>query len=408
VTVQQVIPESVTVEISELVARLKEPVPPAEPFSAELIGFAASFSRAIFQNRAAAAYPELQALAFWMRKAELVRLQQEFEAALTTDVVKSPRGLVFHLPPANVDTIFVYSWLLAVLAGNRNLIRLSQRATPQTELLCSIFQSVLDSSSGEALRANTVMVRYGHDREITAAFSALCDVRVIWGGDRTVNLIRAIPLPPHAKEITFSDRSSLAVLNGEAYLDLDDAARQHMAAQFFNDVFWFDQMACSSPRLVVWTNPAAAAQAAPLFLQHLAAELERKKFALPAGAWLEKFDFACRAILDMPVRGFSSAPGVVMLDLDTMQGLGREHCGHGLLFQAAVEHLTDLAPFLVRQDQTLAHAGFSGDELRALARRLGGRSIDRMVPLGQALQFHRYWDGYDLLEEFTRRVHIQI
>ncbi|MFC6804089.1 acyl-CoA reductase [Deinococcus caeni] len=38
-----------------------------------------------------------------------------------------PRGLVFHVPPANVDTIFIYSWLMSVLAGNRNVIRLSSR-----------------------------------------------------------------------------------------------------------------------------------------------------------------------------------------------------------------------------------------------------------------------------------------
>jgi hypothetical protein len=29
------------------------------------------------------------------------------------------------------------------------------------------------------------------------------------------------------------------------------------------------------------------------------------------------------------------------------------------------------------------------------------------VPIGQALQFHRYWDGYDLLQEFCRCVYIE-
>jgi hypothetical protein len=32
--------------------------------------------------------------------------------------------------------------------------------------------------------------------------------------------------------------------------------------------------------------------------------------------------------------------------------------------------------------------------------------VDRIVPVGQALQFQRFWDGYDLLQELTRHVYI--
>ena len=34
----------------------------------------------------------------------------------------------------------------------------------------------------------------------------------------------------------------------------------------------------------------------------------------------------------------------------------------------------------------------------------GGRGIDRLVPVGQALSFHRFWDGYDLIRELVRHV----
>ena len=30
-----------------------------------------------------------------------------------------------------------------------------------------------------------------------------------------------------------------------------------------------------------------------------------------------------------------------------------------------------------------------------------------MVPVGHALDFNRIWDGYDLLQEFTKRVSIR-
>jgi hypothetical protein len=38
-------------------------------------------------------------------------------------------------------------------------------------------------------------------------------------------------------------------------------------------------------------------------------------------------------------------------------------------------------------------------------RAANGRGVDRIVPFGEALTFGRFWDGYDLLAELTRRVH---
>jgi len=37
---------------------------------------------------------------------------------------------------------------------------------------------------------------------------------------------------------------------------------------------------------------------------------------------------------------------------------------------------------------------------------LNGRALDRIVPIGQALQFGRFWDGNDLLQAFCRQVFI--
>jgi hypothetical protein len=50
-------------------------------------------------------------------------------------------------------------------------------------------------------------------------------------------------------------------------------------------------------------------------------------------------------------------------------------------------------------------SGFAGDELARFVRAVNGRGIDRIVPFGEALTFGRFWDGYDLLQELTRRVH---
>ena len=121
----------------------KAPRIPPVPFNDDIIAFCADFSRRLFRDPAAALYPELQALAFWMRKAELTRLADEFTQLQKPGALLVPRGLVFHVPPANVDTIFVYSWLVSVLTGNRNIIRLSPRAADQTVIICRVFNEAM-------------------------------------------------------------------------------------------------------------------------------------------------------------------------------------------------------------------------------------------------------------------------
>jgi hypothetical protein len=251
------------------------------------------------------------------------------------------------------------------------------------------------------------VLRYGHDPAITAELSAMCDVRVIWGGNAAVSAIRAVPLPYHAKEIAFPDRSSLSVLHAEQYLGLEERQSRELAHAFYNDVFWFDQMACSSPRQLVWVGSAERVKvAARQFIESLAAMTESRGYRVAAGAWLQKFVFTCRAILEQPVASVASNRTMTVLELDQMASPPEEHCGSGLLFQVRADNLLDLVPHLHRRDQTLSHFGFSEDQLRALAMALGGRAIDRIVPIGRALDFHRYWDGYDLVREFTRAVWI--
>jgi hypothetical protein len=402
-TVEQVVPAAGKVKLFDALASLLKRES-FEPFSDEIIEFCASFSRAIFKDHEALQFPELQALAFWMRRAELIRLREAFGALERPDALLAPRGVAFHIPPANVDTIFIYSWLLSVLAGNRNIIRLSLRVSPQTEILCRLFNQTLEATP-DSLKDSTLMIRYGHEREITQALSAVVDVRVIWGGDASVNAVRSVPLPPHARELTFPDRFSFAVLRASAFLQLED--RRPLAEQFFNDTFWFDQMGCSSPRLVFWCgSPEDTAQAAALFLEAVRQHAVQKNYQVQTATRLSRFTFACLAAMEGSASSYQDLTELTVLGLERFEQLSREHCGGGLLFQYRVENLLEIAPFVNRRDQTMTYFGFDKSELTNFARKLKGRGIDRIVPTGQALNFNRFWDGNDLLLEFMRYVYI--
>lgn len=369
------------------------------PFSAERMAFAADLSRAL--SKRGRGRPEVQALAFWMRKAEVQRLARSFDGLQSQTVRLMPRGTVFHVPPANVDTLFVYSWLLSLLTGNRNVVRLSSRIADSGDLIIDVIAEVLNAYPGVA--ASTRMVTYGHETEITAALSTACDTRVIWGGDETVRTIRSVPLPVHATELTFPDRFSLAAMSAPFYAGLAQAGRDDLAVRFFNDSYVFDQLACSSPRLLVWVgHPGALAQD---FFHRVAQVAEARGYRADARAAVAKLGEAYAAMIDMPVTAYSRiGEAVTVLGVRDFPSVRGAFCGAGFFYQMQVESLLELVPHIQRTDQSMSVAGLEHADLLAFVEALVGRGIDRVVPFGQALRFDRVWDGRDLLQEFTRRV----
>jgi hypothetical protein len=405
--VEQVVPVAPAVELASVLAPLtSRDTPSLAPFSEEAVTYCDAVSRAILRTPQARRDPALVALAYWMRKAEVRRLAGEFAALETSETVLLPRGLVFHVPPTNVDTMFVYSFVLSLLLGNRNVIRVSPRRSAQTDLLCSILGRTLADARFTTVRETTRIISYGHQREISTALSLAADVRMIWGGDETISAIRRLPAKPGGMDLAFADRYSLAAIDAPTYLTADDESRGALAHQLFNDAYWFDQMACSSPRLVVWTGDSHQAdEASPDLWRRVQREIDAHAYALPTGAVTAKLGYLFGAAIDRPVvrcRQYSNELSV--LRLSDLEQLDRAHPGAGTFLEASVGSLPDLARFVVRKDQTLSVFGQSEETIRAFVHAAAGAGVDRIVPVGDALRFGRFWDGYDLLQELTRRV----
>ncbi|MEN3293223.1 MAG: hypothetical protein V7642_2476, partial [Burkholderiales bacterium] len=234
---------------------------PLRPFSPETLGFIDALSQRLVRTPSLKAYPELVALGFWMRAANLARLRSQFEKSTGSGLFQ-PRGTAFHIAPSNVDSIFIYSWLLSMMCGNKNIVRLSSRGSPQLDLLIGQLSELLAQDEWRAVAQRVLLVRYDHDAETTTYFSSLCDVRVIWGGDGTVSAVRRLPLPATACEVAFASKFSIALIDARNWNHATQARQQDWAGKFFNDVYWFGQMACSSPRLVVWHGDESSVKSA--------------------------------------------------------------------------------------------------------------------------------------------------
>src|SRR5690606_18857818 len=142
------------------------------------------------------------------------------------------------------------------------VVRLSERRSPQVDVLTSTLASLLDDPRHRSVRDRVAIVRYGREDEITALLTGRCDVRVLWGGDASVTTLRRLPLAPHAQELTFPDRFSYGIMAAAEVAGAGPDALEGIARRFADDLYWFDQLACSSPRLLFWLGDEAAAEAA--------------------------------------------------------------------------------------------------------------------------------------------------
>lgn len=381
------------------------PAPP--PFANETLARLEDLSRRLLSDAEARRHPDLQALGYWLRPAHLARMRDDFRARLPRSAVPVPRGLVFHVPPANVGTLFAYGWALALLTGNRNVVRLPTRGEDQQAVLLRLLGEAEGASD-----AGTLFLRYGHDDAVSAALSRAADVRVIWGGDATVAHFRALPLSPRGLDVAFPDRFSWAALSAEAVAAAEDAALARLAEGLARDLFWFGQKACSSPRLLVWCGCAeAAGDAAARLYPRLGQEGLRLLDRSDIGGALSRRLYLHQAALDLPVAGVEEHGALAVLRLAqtpaAAAALKGSFPGGGVLADLRLPTLAAAAPLVDGRDQTLVHWGLPEDDLTAFAQTLNGRGLDRLVPVGEALAFDTVWDGVDLLAAFTRLVTVR-
>ncbi|MBN8819786.1 MAG: hypothetical protein J0I80_13830 [Sphingomonas sp.] len=348
--------------------------------------------------------PQYVALAYWLRRAALTRLAAELTSSDRPGQIRTPRGVALHLPPTNVDTIFVYSWAMSVLAGNANIVRLPENMSVEADWLAKTISEAV-SDHGESERH--LFCYYPYGGEIEATLAGHCDLRVIWGGDEKVRAVSRHPIQPDGLSIGFPDRKSLAMIGTEIYRASDTSVRDALSEQFFNDLFWFEQMGCGSPRLLVWIGePDGLAED---FYRRLQKVITKKSYTVETGVAIGKLALSH----DLLAEGVASQHRRFGNELhvnrttDPVSALKRPH-GGGFLCDWVTPSVTDIADFVTRQIQTITHFGVDAHDVETLARSLISRGGYRVVPIGQALQFDTTWDGLDLYEHMTRKILVRV
>lgn len=401
-----IIPKNV-IELSELPIFKSEKYF-IDVFDKIVIGFLGDLSRLILQDKAINRFPEIVALGFWLRKSNIERLKKENQHLLKANKYRlSPRGRVFHICPSNVDTMFVYSLVVSLLVGNKNILRLSSKIEePQIKKIFTHIENLLEDKYHK-LSSYINIVKYARDEEINKSLSLKVNARVIWGGDQTIRTFKNISTQPRCKDLVFPDRLSLMLLKSKKILELDSKGVSEFINLFQNDSYTFNQLGCSSPQIVMFLGTQDEAEkAVKIIVKNLSKILKEDSYDITSIASL-KFNKMVEDSIEGLFVKKTGNNAVTFIEINDEANIHKlRSCGGGYFYKKNLENLCDISNMNHSKIQTITYFGLTDNEMDQLSEISFGEGIDRIVPIGKALEFDYLWDGYNLFEELSRKVAI--
>lgn len=369
------------------------PVLPA--CSEQALSFFDALSRTLMSSKEARGYPDVIAWAFWIRRASLGKLASRFSQ---DGCIRLGRGMALHIAPSNVPVNFAVSMTSSLLAGNITAVRVPEKRFEQVRIICEAMNGLLGGEFS-CMKPYVAVMRYGHDAEVNACLSSICDLRVVWGGDATVAAFRSIPLPPRAIEMDFPDRHSLCVIDSDEYLRMD---QRKVAALFYTDTYYSDQNACSSPRAVIWLGESSE-EAKERFYGALH-ELVLKRYQMQAIQAVDKLNAFC----ELAAAGFKPRRAGHDNTLWRVEGCRADarlmdfKLGGGYFLDIDASSLEDALPLMGKRCQTVSCIGIDPAAVARMAAAHGARGVDRVVAAGHTMDLSFIWDGFGMVEAMSR------
>jgi hypothetical protein len=377
-----------------------------EIFSNDTIDFLSEISNCLLKDTEVRNYPDVATFAFFCRRANINVLKKNY---LSQENFRVGRGIIFHITPGNVPVNFAYSLFSGLISGNINIVKVPSKKFEQVNIIIRAISKVLYLNNFNKIFGNRLyIVKYEKDNEATKIFSQLCDVRIIWGGDNTINEIRKASIPPKSTELTFSDRYSISVIKASSYIALEN--KQKLALDFYNDTYLFDQNACTSPQSIYWIGSKQEVdEAQNIFWNLLEVVLNDKKFDLQPVVSIDKLTtFFSQAISHENIVKVKHENNDIwrVHNSNIYSDIESYRCSSGYFNEFIIQSLDELSNVINRKYQTLSYFGITNNEFLLWAATYKPIGIDRIVPIGRTTDFSLVWDGFDLVNNLSRQIEI--
>ncbi len=373
---------------------------PIKIFDENVCNFLNELSSKLLKSPIIRQYRDLSALAFWCRKANIQKIKEEF--GRYND--RLGRGLCFHIAPSNIPINSIFSYFFGLLAGNSNIVRLSSKEFPQVNYVCDLIKDIIKNYP--EIEKRTIFVKYERSNEISEDFSKIADCRMIWGGDKTIKMFKGFECKPRCIDITFPDRYSICMIDGAEIQNASDEIMKRVAENFYNDTYLMDQNACSSPQLIYWLNDNQEAK--ENFWQHVY-DYALEKYNLQDETCVDKYTKFCEDAIKFDNIGKTQTKTNLMYrsEIKSLENLENIRGKGGYFYEYSLTNSEELFSKITDKYQTITYFGINPEELRKELINNSVRGVDRIVPIGKAMDIGVIWDGHDLIRELSRIISLE-
>ena len=377
-----------------------------EPFSLLVIDFFDELSKNIFLNKNISKFPDVATFCFWCRKSNLIKLKKNF----IDGRLKKGVGLVLHIPPNNVPITSIYSLAFGILSGNANILRIPKKNLKHLKIILNPLEKLLKKKKFSILKENNFLVYYDRSDFISAKLSSISDGRLIWGGDETIKIFKSYQTKLKCSDLFFADRFSVSIFNSDFFKKISNDGMKNLIKNFYNDTFILDQNACSSPHVIFWQGKNIKL-AQNIFWSNLESFV-KKNYKYTPEIFSKKYQIYNQYLFDFKNCQSELADKQIIFRIDLTKvkkkniSLDNFRGFSGLFFENKLSNLNGLKNIVNEKVQTITYFGYKKNFLDKFIKNTNIKGIDRIVPVGKALNLDFQWDGYNIIDRLTRIIDI--
>lgn len=382
------------IKIEKRLDKIKIYVIKKKIFDEEIVSFLNELSKIIVKSKESRKNNELMAFGFWCRNTNLQKLKQKYSQKFLEN--KMGIGLLFHIPPSNVISNFAYSLLFGLLSGNTNVVRIPKRSLEFANVLISFINKKINRKSNISKMINFINYK---DEKTNIDLSKISDGRLIWGSDETIKKFKNLKTKKNCKNIYFSDKYSMSILNSSEIIKLNDSSLTVLCKNFYNDSYLMDQNACSSPHIIFWKGKKI-----PLgqkIFWNKVYEIAKKNYKLDMFAAVDKYANTLIMSSNEKIKINNYENILIRIQLNKLsENLDKFRGRWGLFYEYIIKNNLNL-PYS-KKYQTLSYYGFNKNELKNLKDRSKNFSFNRVVPVGKSTEMNLFWDGNNLVSILSK------
>ena len=208
------------------------------------------------------------------------------------------------------------------------------------------------------------VITYPHSDDLNEKISLAVNGRIIWGGDKTVDQFKKYATKPKVKDLYFTDKVSLCIIN----IEDEDKFNQdfdHLIRNLYNDIYPFHQKGCSSPHSLFIISRTANKQQTLQKIYDRLSEMAYKKYPedISSIASLKLNQSVVDILEDKVVETIHNSNYLTFTGIKSDEV--PHSCGAGYLYYKFANHLSDIKSSINPKTQTITYWGLSKDQMHS-------------------------------------------